>query len=181
MIGRRMPTGWPVVAGLLAIVAGFGLLAGAATMNHRADELAASVALVPALRPAVVTSPAPESPALIAPPYFTQLDDVSALFRVAKQQGVALGPINYSSESLPSLPVVVRIVELHVDEDYPKLKAFVAELLRTMPHAYLREIRVEQNTGASTKVRAVLQLSFVYQTGSDSAGSAPGASNGKRG
>jgi hypothetical protein len=179
MTTRKLPAGWPVIAGLACIVAGLAMLGGAAYLNQRAGALTRPAAAAASAPPAPTPMQRHDNAVLVAPPSFTHLDDLGALFRIAKHQGVALGPITYSSEPVASLPVLMRVVELRVDEDYPKLKSFVAELLRGMPHAYLREIRVEQANAASARVQASLKLSFVYQTGTDTS-APPGAMHGQR-
>jgi len=165
----RMATGWPVLAGLVAFALGLLLLGGAGFFYRQAYRLVESTAQVPPeqARPAnsPAALPAADSAALQMPAYATHLDDIGLLFELAKEQGVSLGPITYRSDVNASVPVVVRMLELRLDEEYPKLKAFVAELLRRMPHLYLEEIRVEQGAAATSKAQATLKLSFVYQGG----------------
>ncbi len=157
-------TAWPVVGGSLAFVAGLLMLACAALFYRQAGQL-----LEPATQPGVGRDVSTGRPAasgdsaFLVPAYATQLDDVNLLFRIATDQSVTLGPIEYRSEPGSSLPVVVRELDLRLNEEYPKLKVFLAELLKQMPHLYVREIQVELGTGAAAKVRTTLKLSMVYQ------------------
>lgn len=162
-------TGWPVLAGVATFVVGLILLGAAAFFYRQAHKLVESAAQAspPGQEIHARTNTGASSGEAFAaqlPALGTHLDDVGLLFRLATEQGVHIGPITYRSEANPTLPVTLRLAELHMDEEYPKLKAFVAELLRQMPHLYLEEIRVEQGA-ASSKVQATLKLSFAYQGG----------------
>jgi hypothetical protein len=162
--------GWPVLAGLIAVILGFGMLAAAALFNREAAALAGSGFLLPATRHRQQGSQVGSDQALFQiPDYRTHLDDVSLLFRIAKQKDVSIGPINYRSEASVAMPVVMRQLDFHVQAEYPKLKAFVAELLRRMPNLYLQEIQVDQLSGGS-KVQATLKLSLVYEAPPDRTG-----------
>lgn len=165
-------TGWPVLVGIAAFVVGVLVIGGAALLQRQAQRLVQSTAQMAAVQqlPATSSPIAAGAQAFAAqlPPLGTHLDDVGLMFQLAKGQGVTMGPITYRSESSDSLPVVLRLAELQVDEEYPKVKAFVAELLRKIPHVYLEEIRVEQ-AAVPSKVRATLKLSFAYRSGKGAA------------
>ena len=92
----------------------------------------------------------------------SHLDDLSTLFKLAAEQKVNLGPIGYREDVQPSAGVVIRSLELQVQDDYPKLKSFLAEVLRTMQHAYLEEVRVEVNS-SDAKVASALKIGLVYE------------------
>lgn len=166
--GRPMAAaGWPVLAGLAAFVLGLLMLGGAAYFHRQARQLVASTAAAtPDRGPAAHVEAAPSTPEGFTaqlPRYSTHLDDVGLLFRLAKTQGINIGPVTYRSETGKPMPVVVRFAEMQLDEEYPKLKAFIAESLRQLPHLCLEEIRVDQGSASSPKVQATLKLSFVYQ------------------
>jgi hypothetical protein len=167
---RRAATtaGWPVVAGLACFIIGLLMLGATALSYQQARRLAAPAAGAPANRSLsaapYATTPGAGSFELVAPAYATHLEDVSVVFELARQHGISLGPMNYRSEASASLPVITRVADLRLNEDYPKLKAFVADLLGKVPHLYLQEIRVDQGEApSSTKIQATLKLSFVYQ------------------
>jgi hypothetical protein len=159
--------GWPVLMGLLAFFVGLLMLGAAAFFHRQANQLIEATAQSAQRR---IDSPA--APGLrpigergiYLPAYETRLDDITLLFKVAAEQGVTLGPIEYRSATGSSLPAAVRELDLRLNEEYPKLKAFLSELLKQMPHLYVREIQVELGTTAASKVQATLKLSVVYQT-----------------
>jgi hypothetical protein len=158
---------WPVASGLLGFTLGMIMLAGAAVLQYQAgairestlDSYAAATVRTGALAPATSSRDFVSS----LPAADRHFDDIEWLFKLAKDQGIALGSIEYRTQSTPQLPsVAVRAMELRVNEEYPKLKAFTSELLRKFPHLYLDEIKVDQ-AGAG-KLKATLRLSFVYRT-----------------
>lgn len=100
---------------------------------------------------------------LHAPLYATHLDDVAQIFALAKVHGIVLGQIDYRNEPNSSLPIRVRTLDLHIAEDYPKFKPFVADLLATMPHLFLQEIRVERGNAETSKAQITLKVSLIYK------------------
>lgn len=169
---------WPVLAGLCAGLCGL-LMLGASWYLQRQNHqpLAAAPAALsdqaPDRRAAKLSPPSSEA-AFAAPAASTHLDDLALLFRLAKVQGVKIGTIEYRSETSTALPVLVRTLDLRINEDYPRLKAFVAELLSSMPHVALQEIRVERKDASALQEQIMLKLSFAYQTATKSAAVAPG-------
>jgi hypothetical protein len=163
--------GWPVLAGLTCVVLGLALLAAAALFFYQARRLhESSTELGQGNTPSITASDNSAPDAFVAqlPDAPTYLDDVAFIFKQAKERTVNIGAITYRSETSTSMPVVTHTMEMRLDEDYPKLKSFVAQLLGEMPHLYLDEIQVEQATGPraanlGSKVQATLKLSLVYR------------------
>jgi hypothetical protein len=159
--------GWPVLIGLTALVASLLMLGAAAFSYRQAERLAHSLSggisdrRSPAVEPG--TAEPVDNLAAQLPSFTTHLWDIEVLFALAKDHGVVLGPITYRSEASPSMPVLTRLLEVRLDEEYPKIKKFVAELLKRMPHLYLEEIRVDQGGASASKLQATLKISFVYQ------------------
>jgi hypothetical protein len=158
--------GWPVALGSVAFVTGLLMMAGAAYFNHQTrllSEEATRAATQQSARSASEPASADSGLATQLPPASTHLNDVGWIFKLAKEQGVAVGGVTYRTETMASIPVTVRSMEMRVDEEYPKLKAFVAELLRDLPHLYLNELRIEQGNAATGKVQATLNISMAYR------------------
>lgn len=160
--------GWPVVLGLCAAV--LGLLMGAAaeyvaqqTRQLAQANQAASLSQVPGQGVANPASASTEFAWSVPAPH-THLDDMNRLFKLAKDSGVAVGAIVYRLEASSAAPILVRTLDLRLNEDYPKLKAFVAALLVAMPHLALQEIRVERKDATALQQQVLLKLSFFYQS-----------------
>lgn len=168
---------WPTLAGLSGVLLGLLLLAATALVHdQRATALERGKELRAELERVVDRErrgAAGATTALDLPGYHTHLSDVQRLIQTATEQAVRLGALQFRTDRLEKLPYTVRVAEFRVDEDYPRLKSFVAELLRRLPHAYLDELRVDQAGDANGKVQANLRLSFVYQGEPARTGSSP--------
>ncbi len=158
---------WPLLAGLCAGMCGLLMLVMSWYFQRQAHQPLAAT-------PPVLSNqvPAPRTPSLLPPPSETtfvapapntHLDDLARLFKLARDRGVNIGTIEYRFETTAALPLLIRTLDLRINEDYPKLKIFVAELLNAMPHAALQEIRVERKDTAASPAQIMLKLSFVYQ------------------
>lgn len=160
-------SGWPALAGFGAVIVGVLMLGTAAYFQWQSSQLLESNTQVLAGRGRGAKSspqlPAADGSLFSAPADGTHLEDVRRLFKLAKEKGVSIGAIEYRSETSPALPILIRTLDLRINEEYPKFKAFVAELLSSMPHVFLQEIQVEQGHTASAKEQIMLKLSFVYQ------------------
>lgn len=163
---------WPVLAALICMLSGLLMLAGTAYLRgqrpatiEQAKQLRTQLAQASSRveRSAVLD---PEA-TLNVPHFYAHLSDVETLIRVSQQQTVRLSALQFRSDRVENLPYIIRIAEFRIEEDYPRLKTFVAELLNRMPHLYLDELRVDQGGEVSGKVQATLRLSFVYQAGAD--------------
>lgn len=169
--------GWPVQAGLCAGLCGL-LMLGASWYFQRQIHQPLVTTPTALLNQTPNQSTAkllpPSGAAFAAPAASTHLDDLALVFRLAKVQGVKIGTIEYHLETSTALPLLVRTLDLRINEDYPKLKAFMAELLDSLPHVSVQEIRAERKDTAALQEQIMLKLSFVYQTAAKSAAVTPG-------
>jgi hypothetical protein len=160
--------GWPILCGGGAFVVGLLLMGAAAFYNHRARALTEARTPIAPETAAVsgVPSQAPPSELFLTqlPADATHLDDIGWIFKIAKEQGVNLGAVTYRAETTGAIPVVVRSMEVRVDEEYPKLKMFLAQMLRDLPHLSVDEIRIEQGNVPTGKLQATVHLSLIYRT-----------------
>jgi hypothetical protein len=171
---RPRDRAWPVLAALALVLIGSGLLAASAALTHearlnagRSTELQLELQRSSKLRSLPVAN---TGASLDLPPYFTHLSDVEQLVQVAGRQEVKLSALNIRTEHPEKLPLVLRVLEIRIDEEYPRLKTFVSELLARLPHLYLDEIRIEQASESSGKVQASLKFSLVYRSSAMPAG-----------
>jgi hypothetical protein len=180
-LGQRvLRLGWPAVLACVLLLAAFASLAGAWYAHTQLLETNRSIAAMQRAQKTVVRNlPASNEPLPLAPPDALFLDDLRAIFALAKKFGVALGVVEYKTERSDKLPLTMRTIELKVKEDYPKIKSFLSQLLADLPFASLQEIRVERTDGLATQGTLLIRLMLVYKSqdiGADSASSpAPGA------
>jgi hypothetical protein len=91
------------------------------------------------------------------------LDDVASLFKLAADQKVSLGPIEYRVDTSSPLPITVRTLDLRLNETYPAVKDFLAQLLVNLPHVNLQEVRVDRQNSQIEQGQITLKLSLVYR------------------
>lgn len=171
VVGLFRQIGWPPLFGLLAAMTGLVLLLAAWQVNQQAHRLHA-----PEATPSAGTSDATQArqfarateAIFTIPEDKTHIDDLERLFKLAKSKGVQIGTVEYRQTPSPSLQALVRTLDVRIHEDYPRLKGFVAELLGSMPHVSLQEIRVERKDATVTQGQVLLKLSFVYRASSTS-------------
>ena len=113
--------------------------------------------------------------ALTAPDDAQYLKDRGAIFLLAKKFNLALGVVEYKAEPLQKSPLTVRSADFKTADDYPKVKAFLSEVLAQYPHVALREWRIERNDGFAAQGALLIRLSLVYSVGGDKQDSRPSA------
>lgn len=156
-------TGWPVFVGLLAAVCGLTMLVAAWYFDHQAHLLRSSDVSAQFSEPNIRQFARATEPVFSVPDDSSHIDDLGHLFKLAKLKGVHISTVEYSQEQSPSLQVLVRTLDIRINEDYPKLKGFVAELLGNMPHASLQEIRIDRKDAVTLQGQILLKLAFVYR------------------
>jgi hypothetical protein len=157
---------WPVLAGFLAVTCGLLILIASwhirRTTTHVGKSPLPTVSNQVKYVPASGTAPLFDGFTLNLPSHSVYLADIGRLFLLAKEKSVTIGTIEYRTETNTALPILIHTLDLRVDEAYPTVKAFLAELLRSMPHVFLQEIHIEHGVVTSDKEHVMLKLSFVY-------------------
>lgn len=173
LTGLIRQAGWPALGGLLAAVIGLAMLSAAWHYDQQARHLRtpSDTAQQGASGDATGSRQFARATEAIftVPEDSTHIDDLNRLFKLAKAKGVLIGTVEYRQTPNPSLQVLVRTLDIRIHEDYPKLKGLVAELLGSMPHASLQEIRVERKDAATAQGQILLKLAFVYRAPAASA------------
>ncbi len=173
LTGFIRQAGWPTLGGLFAVVIGLALLLAAWHYDQQARTLGVSGTAGPQgpAGDAIVSRQFARATEAIftVPEDSMHIDDLNRLFKLAKTKGVQIGTVEYRQTSNPSLQVLVRTLDIRIQEDYPKLKSFVAELLSTTPHVSLQEIRVERKDATTAQGQTLLKLAFVYRAPGTSA------------
>lgn len=165
-LGQRvLRLGWPAVLAFVLLLAAFAALAGAWYAHTLMLETNRSIAAMQRAQKKVVRNlPASNEPLPMAPPDALFLDDLRAIFALAKKFGVSLGVVEYKTERSDKLPLTMRTIELKVKEDYPKIKGFLSQLLADLPFASLQEIRVERTDGLAAEGTLLIRLMLVYKS-----------------
>ena len=160
-LGPLRAIGWPVWSGLALLLTG-ALLLG---ISHQwriqktqlQRELRQSQAAAP--KPAVNQ---PRGVPVIFPPSTDYTADLAQIFDIAKGQGIVLASGDYRDADPTALGMDTRLVDLRINENYGKLKEFLASVLNAMPHAAVQELRIERKDGTASKHQVFLKLALVY-------------------
>ena len=165
-LGQRvLRLGWPAVLACVLSVGALASLAGAWYAHTQLLETNRSIAAMQRTQKTVVRNPSASiEPLPLAPPDALFLDDLRAIFALAKKFGVALGVVEYKTERSDKLPLTMRTIELKVKEDYPKIKGFLSQILADLPFASLQEIRVERTDGLTAQGTLLIRLMLVYKS-----------------
>lgn len=160
--------GWPGGVGALLLAGCLVLLGAAWHMDRQARLLAADGPLqTSSVKPQARQFARASEAMFTVPADGTYLDDLQQLFKMAKAKGINIGNVEYRQESDPLLKVLVRTLDVRIQEDYPRLKAFMSTVLETMPHASVREVRVDRRDATTTQGQIVVRLAFVYRRPDD--------------
>ncbi len=88
------------------------------------------------------------------------VEDLRAIFRVAKRQQVQLLRGDYVAGRQPETRLATYDVVLPVRAGYAGIRAFVAAVLNELPHASLADLRMERATGDVVDARVHLTLFY---------------------
>lgn len=95
------------------------------------------------------------------------LQDLNHFFQIAKDAGITIGMVDYQVQANDKVPLTVRIVEMRLTEDYPKVKGFISAVLQQLPNASLQEISVDRKDALTAQASTALKFSFVYASAPD--------------
>ncbi len=94
------------------------------------------------------------------------VDDLRRLFRIAREQRITLARGDYSTARRPDLGLATYDVVLPVRASYGGVRAFVAAALNELPHASLKDLRLDRSTAAGVAkdtVDARIHLTLTYR------------------
>ncbi|MEJ5210579.1 MAG: hypothetical protein WHV61_03995 [Burkholderiales bacterium] len=83
---------------------------------------------------------------------------LARLHEAARLKGLALEQASYQAQREAELPVVRYRLTLPVKGDYPTLRAFIAGVLREVPHAALESVEFRRDASASPVLTAQVKL-----------------------
>lgn len=90
--------------------------------------------------------------------------DVRTVFAAAKKSSIAIPKGEYALAAADGSPLRRFEIVLPVKERYDTIKAFVAEVLNTLPHASLAELRVERSAVNVDVLEARIRFTLYYRT-----------------
>jgi hypothetical protein len=157
--------GWPVLAAAFLMATSLVALGFAGWMHSETTQIRqnlehTSTQATGTTVPTDIGSNA--TPLSTLPSDTTYLKDLGQILKFSSDLAINSGVVEYKLESNPKIPVAVRFIDIHVNEDYPKIKRFLSALLDAFPHMALREIRMERRDPSASQGTALLKFSLVY-------------------
>jgi hypothetical protein len=139
-------------------------------LSRDTDDLRATLAIraEAAARPATPTRRALSNADLLQefgsrfPPLTQSASDLERVFALAKQRNVELLKGEYQLKSEANTSLVSYIATFPVHNEYGALKAFAADVLESMPHVSMDELRMSRNDSGSGALDSVVRFTFVY-------------------
>lgn len=88
------------------------------------------------------------------------------LHRVTETQEMFMGKVDYKLSRVSGTPLKRYEVSYSLLTDYPSLRMYLAELLRTLPNAALEDIELQRFNEGAEMLEAKLQLVLYFKDGS---------------
>lgn len=161
------------VAGIAALLLIVPLAVAAAwtmRLDREADGLRAALAsrasAPPVAKPARrELPPGQQVAAFLAgfPPLAQNAADLDEVFSTAKRHNLNLNRGEYQLKAENGTPLVVYTATFPVRHDYASLKDFTSDVLKTLPHASLDELRMSRPDASSSVLDATVRFTFVYR------------------
>ena len=89
--------------------------------------------------------------------------DIAEVFAAADAHHLALPKGEYKLDADPSGSIVSYSATFPVRGDYVTLKDFCADVLSTLPHASMDELRIARDNAGSPSLDAVVRFTFFYR------------------
>ena len=165
VLARRHRDAWPYLAGAGMLLVAIALWAFAlqplAADNLRLEEEAAEAQRRPRNIVAVAEGPVAQYRAYEArlPRAEAAVEMASRIYQAGTNNGIALPTGEYRLERMPDDRLLRYRINLPVSGSYPQIRAFVLEVLRTVPAAALDDIQLRRDaTGSQLEARVRFSL-----------------------
>lgn len=91
-------------------------------------------------------------------------DDLGQIYACAERHKVALLRGDYQFKSERDSPFVSYIATFPVHTEYAAVKAFAADVLQSLPHASLDELKLSRDGAESGALDAVVRITLTYRS-----------------
>lgn len=110
----------------------------------------------------VTTNPSNEL--LSGTPKLVQVTNaVETLYRVAQQHQLNLEEVIYQDHQSQTKALVEYLIDFRVDQSYPRIKAFVTELLIALPYLALEQMSFERDEIDNERVQSHLRFKLFLE------------------
>jgi hypothetical protein len=98
------------------------------------------------------------------PPLSQSASDLERVFAAAKAHRVNLLKGDYQLKAEPNTPLVSFTATFPVRNDYSAIKAFTADVLSSLPHVSMDELRMTRSDAGAGMLDSVVRFTFVYRS-----------------
>jgi len=152
----------------LAALALAAWLPGLQRDAQEAARAAADAARLARLQPSARSGAAAPADALRGfvtgfPPVAQNAADLAQVFEAAQTHHLALPKGEYELKADSAGALVTYSATFPVHGDYQALKDFSADVLATLPHAAMDELRISRDSAASPALDALVRFTFFYR------------------
>jgi len=91
-------------------------------------------------------------------------EDIDAIFTMARRHRLNLLKGEYQLKAEPRSPFVTYTATFPVSADYATLKLFTIDVLTTLPHVALDELRMTRNAAGDTMLDATVRFTMIYRS-----------------
>lgn len=92
------------------------------------------------------------------------LRDVKKVFEIARLSDVRVGQMDHEWMTPPERGLRLHLVTFRLKEPYPDFKRFLDGLSKAIPHAGIRDLRIERRNTETIEVDATIQLMLLYRS-----------------
>jgi hypothetical protein len=163
--------GWSGLLGAVLALVALGLAVAWPTLQHAAD--ASRVALEhrremlrrPQAPQAIPLTPQEQAERFVSgfPGFEQNAEDVKHVFAGAERAHVQLLKGDYAIKADAGSPFITYTATFPVKDTYSALKEFTAEVLQSLPHASLDELRMARPDVQGAVLDATIRFTFVYR------------------
>jgi hypothetical protein len=97
------------------------------------------------------------------PPPSQNAADLAQVFAAAAHSNVSLSKGEYHQVIESQSPFVTYVATFPVKDSYPNVRDFATEVLRSLPHAALEELRLERSNSTATVLDARVRINLFYR------------------
>ena len=90
-------------------------------------------------------------------------DDLEAIFQCAERHGLHLNKGEYQLKQEAGAPLTALRATFPIKADYRHLKEFTSDVLKTLPHAAMDELRMARSDASNPVLDASVRFSLVYR------------------
>jgi hypothetical protein len=167
----RRRLGIPGLVGAALLTLAIGLGAAWPTFQHSADDTRSvlehrrELLGRPQVSLAVPMSPQEQADRFAEglPSFEQNAADVQKVFAGAERAHVALTKGDYALKADAGSPFITYTATFPVHESYGALKAFAADVLQSLPHAALEELRMARSDASGAVLDATVRFTFIYR------------------